>query len=579
MLLAGAVEAGAWQIRLPSVPGFTNDRGSAVVVDPTGDVILVGASAGRFTAVSVSPLGIQTWRTEFDEILGAAAEGMRPVVTSNEDAIVGSTDPVPPNQTSIYRLAAASGMVIWTGTLAGVGDHLHSQMIAIDGADDVYAVGEFSADPQRLAVVKLDGGTGAESWRYTTPATPSLGEGQAITLDAGGDVVAAGWSDTDFEVVKLAASDGSEVWRYATATSLPAPVLDVAIGLAAEAGGDVFVAFTGHDGGGSAPSTLVRLDGTVGTELWRATPGGPPFVDRARVLVGPDAHPVVAHWRNCCFPAESIAKVDASTGAVLWQQNVNLGPIALDAQGDVVGLDLDLSVFGANHFIRMSGSSGTVLGTELVASGAGTSPALLEVGDVAAHPQGVVVTGQQSDGSRPAFVTIGAGGRLRGRKLVMRDPGEPGDRVFRLVVKDPWFALPLDGNSAAPSVSGATLEIENPLTAEAVSIALPAVNWTVKSSMVIGGTIYKYSDPAFASGPCKVVVLKGNRTFKAKCDGAAFGFTLDEASQGALNVRLSVPGGGGFARCVGFGGTIVVDEPGRLIAKDASPPAACVGDL
>jgi hypothetical protein len=60
-------------------------------------------------------------------------------------------------------------------------------------------------------------------------------------------------------------------------------------------------------------------------------------------------------------------------------------------------------------------------------------------------------------------------------------------------------------------------------------------------------------------------------------DGAQLAFMLDEATQGSLDVRLTLAGG--FARCLSFGGTALRDEPGQFIAKDAAAPASCAGGL
>jgi hypothetical protein len=91
----------------------------------------------------------------------------------------------------------------------------------------------------------------------------------------------------------------------------------------------------------------------------------------------------------------------------------------------------------------------------------------------------------------------------------------------------------------------------------------------------VGGTTYKYVDKALANGPCKVVVLKGNRALKAKCEGPQLAFTLDEATQGSLDVRLTLAGG--FARCLSFGAAVLVGEPGRFVAQSAAAPPACAG--
>jgi len=57
-----------------------------------------------------------------------------------------------------------------------------------------------------------------------------------------------------------------------------------------------------------------------------------------------------------------------------------------------------------------------------------------------------------------------------------------------------------------------------------------------------------------------------------KCHGLG-GFTLDEASQGALGLRLDV-GTGGTRYCLSFGAA-TLDVAGRFVAKASPPPAAC----
>jgi hypothetical protein len=157
----------------------------------------------------------------------------------------------------------------------------------------------------------------------------------------------------------------------------------------------------------------------------------------------------------------------------------------------------------------------------------------------------------------------------------VKDPGVLTARKLRLTSKDRGLMMPEPGDPLAPTAAGAVLEIVNPSTAETATIPLPPAGWTTKPSDAVGGTIYRYRDPAQINGPCKVIVLKGNRALKAKCEGAQLAFTLDEASQGTLDLRLVLSGG--FARCLSFGGAVIHDEPGQFVATAAARPSACAG--
>jgi hypothetical protein len=58
-----------------------------------------------------------------------------------------------------------------------------------------------------------------------------------------------------------------------------------------------------------------------------------------------------------------------------------------------------------------------------------------------------------------------------------------------------------------------------------------------------------------------------------KCRGTLGSFTLDEASQGELAVRLGI-GSAGAQYCAHFA-TPITDAPGRFRAKNAAAPGSC----
>ena len=111
-------------------------------------------------------------------------------------------------------------------------------------------------------------------------------------------------------------------------------------------------------------------------------------------------------------------------------------------------------------------------------------------------------------------------------------------------------------------------------------MTLPASGWTVFPN----GKGYKYLDVDQLMGPCKRVVVRG-ALLKAVCVGEQLSFTLDEPSQGELDVEFQLGQGASYAMT--FGGTILVDQPngdgsrsgpskgsrsGLFKAKDAPAP-------
>ena len=94
---------------------------------------------------------------------------------------------------------------------------------------------------------------------------------------------------------------------------------------------------------------------------------------------------------------------------------------------------------------------------------------------------------------------------------------------------------------------------------------------------------YKYGDKSQASSACKVALLKSSKTpgvrpgtLKLVCKGAGLGYTLDEAAQNDVGVIFEL---GTTRYCMVFGpstgATVLKDEAGKFIAKDAGAPVSC----
>lgn len=174
---------------------------------------------------------------------------------------------------------------------------------------------------------------------------------------------------------------------------------------------------------------------------------------------------------------------------------------------------------------------------------------------------------------------------VAGSRLLLRDrAGSPEARRVAATLRDPLLEIPRPGTASDPRLAGATVTLENPGTGEAAVFALPAGGAWQGLGVPAGDAGYVYRDPGGAAGPCRTLVVQRGRRLVLRCDGRAgpIPFSLDEASQGVVEVRVAF--GSGAVVCARFGGTVRRDAgtgspPGRGVfrAVDAPAPASCGG--
>jgi len=162
---------------------------------------------------------------------------------------------------------------------------------------------------------------------------------------------------------------------------------------------------------------------------------------------------------------------------------------------------------------------------------------------------------------------------LAGRRLSLRDPpGDPSARRIDVRSRDLLVETPLPGSPDDPSVAGATLELRNPGTGEMALLMLPpGAGWEGRGKPA-GVAGWSYRDASGANGPCTFVDVRHAAGLRALCRGAAIPFSLDEASQGELQVTLRL--GAADLHCLHFGGKVVRDTPGTFLARSA-PRSSC----
>src|SRR5207245_11109442 len=90
--------------------------------------------------------------------------------------------------------------------------------VQVDATGDVIAVGPSETDG---VVLKVSGQTGAELWRRIVPAMSGITDLEALALDADGNAVVAGRTSelhprpprpSLFTVLKVAGTDGDVLW-------------------------------------------------------------------------------------------------------------------------------------------------------------------------------------------------------------------------------------------------------------------------------------------------------------------------------------------------------------------------------
>ncbi len=177
-------------------------------------------------------------------------------------------------------------------------------------------------------------------------------------------------------------------------------------------------------------------------------------------------------------------------------------------------------------------------------------------------------------GSTPTFVPTQA--------LTLGDGATPSKKkiTFKSNTKTAaaHIAVPAAGGAGDPTIGGALLTVYNSagLTDDVVVVSLPATGWTKIGKTTATG--WKFKD---AVGPIRQVLVK-NDQIVVKGGKSLWTYTLDEAAQGRVAVRLRLGSESGWcadapAQAKGNPpSTAANDRPGKFKAQPKSPaPASC----
>ena len=376
-------ESWAWQTNVKGTAN-DNDEARAVAVDSAGNVVAAGftrnAGTGQdFTVIKFSRLnGAELWRRAINGTANDGDAAFAVAVDAADDVVaVGTVGRTGLDRDFfVVKLSGADGAERWRRTINGSDNRDDMALaVAVDAGGNVVAAGLITntGTDADFAVVKLDGASGAELWRKTIDGSAlfSADAAFAVTVDAGGNVVAAGRIQNagvgwDLTVAKFAGVDGAELWRRVIDGT--GHDRDEAFAVAVDSAGDV-VAAGGIINEAFVEFTVIKFAGATGTEQWRQMikgpsdhPSFPSFPAEARaVRVNAAGDVVAAGNTEFGLPIYKFSGVD---GTVLWSKlvfNASSRALALDARGDVVSAGFSLVNIYDFNVIKFAGADGAVL--------------------------------------------------------------------------------------------------------------------------------------------------------------------------------------------------------------------------
>ena len=321
-------------------PVARDGRPSSASIAGNGDIVVAGISSGGLSTIRYAQAtGVPVW-FKLDPTVGTFGKSIT-FVASN--ARVFTAAPTAADSDSmVLERDGATGAIAWGPTLfSGNADgeaRINDLATGSDGNPVVAGSMKTADGTAAIAVIKYDRTTGTALWGPVTFPTTSQAIGYVpyrVLVDSANNVVVAGVH----EVIKLDGATGATVWQ--------APITFVPYNMALSPNGNVFAIGSIYGATTADDFATIKLSGATGSVVW-----GPVLFDSAgqndfAVGVGADAGGNVIVTGSSVRaagtpPVWATLKYSAASGSVLW------GPVYQDP-GGVGGSPYDLALDGAGN--------------------------------------------------------------------------------------------------------------------------------------------------------------------------------------------------------------------------------------
>ena len=339
-----------WVKRYTS-PGFLDDNVAAIAVDGFGNVYVTGASADDYATVKYSSNGTQLWVKRYNGPANMADSATAIAVDGSGNVYVTGSSTGP---TSSYDYAtvkySSNGTQLWVKRYDGPAHFFDfASALKVDGSGNIYVTGEsWSGSTGSLkadyATIKYSS-TGNQLWlkRYNGPINDH-DSASGLAIDSSGNVYVTGYSSgssSDLDYATLKySSSGTQLW--AARYNGTGNHYDYAYGIGVDGSGNVYVTGTSSGGVTSDDCATVKYSPT-GTQLWAKRFAGTSSssVDDCRAVAADSSS-------NVYVTGESNRNVStikySPTGTQLWIRSYN-GPGNGDDYGRGIALDTSSNVY------------------------------------------------------------------------------------------------------------------------------------------------------------------------------------------------------------------------------------------
>jgi uncharacterized delta-60 repeat protein len=369
-------------------PGNGYDLVSDVAVDAAGNVAVTGTSDNGssydYATVRYSTSGQQQWETRYNGAGNGYDEATSLAMDATGNVLVtGYSDEGNSNwDYATIKYAGGSGQPLWEARYNGPDEgYDEATELVVDAASNVLVTGlSYNNDGlSDQATVKYAGGSGQQLWatRYNGPANnndvPS-----GVAVDPAGNVYTTGSSvagssnNWDYTTVKHAGASGQQLWQAAYNWADNSD--DVAVDVAVDAAGNVYVVGSSQSSGTSNLDYVTIKYAANGQELWKTRYHSPLNRDGRPVKIVVDAAGNVFVTGSNEIETDSdinylTLKYDGATGQQLWEARYGGArgldfavDIALDGVGNVYVTGRSFGVSSNDYAtIKYDGATGRQL--------------------------------------------------------------------------------------------------------------------------------------------------------------------------------------------------------------------------